>query len=237
MYMELLRMRNVVGIRDKYNMTDDQDDEPEMSQDETRMREHHEYIEVYEQEVEEVAVEVTRKPEIAQPAATVIVTKIKKDSGRQHRVNAGNVSMRRSVKTEAPAKLHKILNPTIHVATNTRMALFKCDHCAHSSSTKTAMERHMMQIHLKPSANAFKCETCFKTFAKKIILQNHEKTHLLQRPAFDCHQCGKLLSSQTAVNNHIKWIHSGKREFVCATETCLKKFATASSVSASASQF
>lgn len=197
-------------------MTDDQADEPDLSQDNNREDAHNEYVEVYEQ----VDDSLSRTPENVQPA--VIITEI----------------IKKIKNTEAvvpSAKHHKILNPTIHIATNTRMVLFKCDHCAHSSSTKTAMERHMMQIHLKPSANAFKCETCFKTFAKKIILQNHEKTHLLQRPAFDCHQCGKQLSSQTAVNNHIKWIHSGKREFACAT--CLKRFATVSRASAPVLRF
>lgn len=128
-----------------------------------------------------------------------------------------------------PPTLPKLLNPTIHpkIFNTTRLPLFKCDLCPHTSSTKSSIDRHMMQIHLKVSSNAFECKTCSKTFAKKIILQNHEKIHMNQRPVFACEQCGKVLSSQTAVANHVKWIHKAIREFKCGS--CEKMFATVSS--------
>lgn len=121
-----------------------------------------------------------------------------------------------------------LLNPTIIVknSVHNRIELFRCDLCSHSTSTKTAMERHMHQIHLKKSPNSgFTCKVCSKTFAKSAVLRAHEKIHLICRTSFDCPHCAKTLSSQTAVANHIKWMHAEK-EFQC--KVCEKKFATVS---------
>lgn len=120
----------------------------------------------------------------------------------------------------------KILNPTIRpkIVSNTPMNLFRCDACSHTCSTKSSLERHMKQIHLKSSSNSFACPHCLKTFAKKVVLQNHLKTHDENRTACSCPQCGKALSSQTAVANHIRWIHNEQREFKCGS--CGKMFAT-----------
>lgn len=122
----------------------------------------------------------------------------------------------------------KILNPTIlaKIQSVVRLDLFKCDKCSHSSSTKTSIERHMKQIHLQQSPKSFSCSTCNKTFSRNIVLQNHEKIHLAQRPTFDCPHCGKALSSQTAVRNHVSWVHKESREFAC--RICTKQFATVS---------
>lgn len=120
----------------------------------------------------------------------------------------------------------KLLNPTIvpHFFHTTRIELFRCDYCSHTTSTKPAMERHMKQIHLRRRTKIiYTCKVCSRTFAKAAVLKIHEKIHQLERPKFECQQCGKVLSSQTAVSNHVRWLHSEK-QFEC--KVCEKKFAT-----------
>ncbi|CRL00467.1 CLUMA_CG013729, isoform A [Clunio marinus] len=128
--------------------------------------------------------------------------------------------------TPAPTELvSTILNK---ITSKTYRNLFKCDMCSHASSTRTSIERHMKQIHLKKKSKVLTCKVCNKAFAKKNILDNHKKIHLIERPTFPCPECGKELSSLSAVSSHINWIHKIKREFKC--ETCLKMFATKGSL-------
>lgn len=119
----------------------------------------------------------------------------------------------------------KLLNPTIYpqIERKSRLDLLTCDKCSHSTSTKFALEKHM-EIHAK-NEKLFECEVCSKKFSKKQILLSHELTHKMStdRKTFQCSECGKHLSSQTAVNNHLKWYHE-KREYKC--EICSKDFAT-----------
>lgn len=119
----------------------------------------------------------------------------------------------------------KLLNPTIlpKIESKSRLDLLSCDKCSHTTSTKYALEKHL-ELHLK-NETLFECKVCQKKFSRKPILISHELTHKLssERKTFQCNECGKHLSSQTAVNTHIKWLH-GKREFMC--QICKKDFAT-----------
>lgn len=129
-----------------------------------------------------------------------------------------------SSSTPAPKILNHLLAPKI--VNNHRIDVLKCDLCSNTCSTKTAMDRHMRQLHSKGASSLFQCGVCSKTFAKRLVLQTHEKIHMNQRPTHECQYCGKILSSQTAVANHIKWIHTVNKEFECVS--CLKLFATVS---------
>jgi transcription elongation factor Elf1 len=126
-----------------------------------------------------------------------------------------------SPKTSQP----KILNPTIlpKIENKVRLEILTCDLCSHTTSTKTSLEKHM-QIHIK-NKELFECQICHKKFATKPVLMNHELTHKLgaDRKTFQCKECGKHLSSQTAVRTHMKWHHE-EREFKC--HVCAKEFAT-----------
>lgn len=225
MFMELLKLRNKVVdisiIRVKYSITDD------------------------EKEVLSNSVSPDIPNIIAQPEEQLDWDDTLPSVELTNNNSASNLSQsspltstkpvarptRRSIKkeqTQATKPGVKLLNPTIHVKIRnvTRLPLFKCDLCSHTTSTKASINRHVKQIHLNSntSANAFKCQVCSKTFARKVILQNHEKIHMTQRPTFDCVHCGKVLSSRTAVTSHIQWIHNERRSFQCST--CSKLFAT-----------
>lgn len=121
----------------------------------------------------------------------------------------------------------KILNPTIlpKIENKLRLELLLCDLCTHTTSTKLSLEKHM-EVHLR-NEMLFECKICLKKFAKRPILINHLLTHKLSsdRKTFQCKECGKHLSSQSAVNSHMKWHHQD-REFIC--HVCSKEFATVS---------
>jgi transcription elongation factor Elf1 len=206
MYLELLRMRNkpidIKEMRKKHDLLD----EPAVKVFEISASEPAEMFEVIEQLVED-------------EQFSEILPEVQDEAEKSKKA------------TEEPAVLSpppKILNPTIipRIVNTTRMELFKCDFCSHSASTKLSMERHMKQIHLRTKSKLiFSCKVCSKAFAKSTVLKIHEKIHMDHRPTYECQQCGKVLSSQTAVTNHIRWLHAEK-EFECPV--CQKKFATVS---------
>lgn len=119
----------------------------------------------------------------------------------------------------------KLLNPTIlpKIESKSRLDLLSCDKCSHTTSTKFALAKHL-ETHLKHE-KLYECKFCNKKFSRKPILISHEMTHKLssERKTFQCMECGKHLSSQTAVNTHIKWRHES-RELKCLL--CTKEFAT-----------
>lgn len=121
----------------------------------------------------------------------------------------------------------KLLNPTIlpKIENKLRLKILTCDLCSHTTSTKNSLEKHM-EIHIR-NEKLYECQICHKKFAKKPVLMNHELTHKLsaERKTFQCKECGKHLSSQTALSTHIKWHHE-EREFKC--QICNKDFATVS---------
>lgn len=213
--MELIKAKkktvDFTAIREKYNLVEDETDKvPEAINYEDAPH----FIEIieeyYEPEQNDTKISIDRRP--------FNKTFDKTSQSKQ--------SPRKSERTKSLPVVSKILNPTIHqkIINVNRSERFSCDQCSHTASTKTSIERHMKQIHLKPSSSLFICATCTKTFAKKNILQAHEKIHLLQRPTFECSQCNKVLSSKTAVANHIKWFHKEDRDFEC--QKCQKMFAT-----------
>lgn len=225
MFMELLKLRNklidISSVRVKYKIDEDEETTPK----------HVQYFE--EQSIEQPVEHDWNETPVAlpQPEPLEINPVIKPSPTMPNKTERPALRSPRKLVREEPVPSPagvKLLNPTIHVKIRTisRLELFKCDLCSHTSSTKASITRHMTQIHLSNSTNSFKCEVCFKRFAKKVILQNHAKIHMTQRPTFDCHYCGKVLSNRTAVASHIKWLHEEKREFRCSA--CSKMFATVS---------
>lgn len=129
---------------------------------------------------------------------------------------------------ESPKKQNiRILNPTLppKIESKIRLDLLTCDKCGHNTSTVNLMRSHM-DLHLK-NEKLYKCNVCRKRFSNKKLLANHKSIHTssAERKTFECKDCGKFLSSQTAVNNHVKWFHMD-RQFLCSS--CHKKFATVS---------
>lgn len=239
MFMELLKMKNkpidIETFRRKHGISCNETQEhPEPPQYARLIEEVNREIvpnDQVEEDLKETSEEANEEQPVEIPSTVSIVLRKKTPKQTSHShlkvpIRAARAT-RRTIKIEAVSSLPKLLNPTIHpkISSVPRLELFFCDLCTHNCSTKTAMERHMKQIHLKNSTS-FQCATCFKSFAKKIILQNHEKIHMTHRPTFDCKVCGKVLSSQTSVSNHMQWFHKEKREFKCTS--CSKMFATVS---------
>lgn len=249
MYLEILRMRNkkfdAEKIRSKYSIDDETKDETVTELFEISPVEPHQFYEVIEHaESENVSdlLEISTFSEVSEQTHIQVVpgsinkslimprnlTKSQETPLNLNDILENSIKISESYKKVERPQKPIILNPTIIVKkiVHTRIKLFRCDLCLHTISTKTAMERHMLQIHLKKSPKSgFFCKVCSKTFAKAAILRVHEKIHLICRASHDCPHCAKSLSSQTAVANHIKWMHAEK-EFQC--KVCAKKFATVS---------
>lgn len=121
-----------------------------------------------------------------------------------------------------------LLNPTLRSPRRTIKSFLSCDLCHHKTTTKSSLERHINQIHVKSPKASFECKECSKVFTRKSTLLTHEKIHKDSRDSFKCEICCKVLSSKAALVSHNKWFHTTAKEFKC--QQCAKLFATVSGV-------
>jgi ribosomal protein S27E len=185
-----------------------------------------EQIEIIEYATDDEDISESHVTFIAKPSSPTCKTE--RPSQRRPSVKLTGSNLKRNdisspvASSSPPIILNHLFGPKI--VSNNRNDLYWCDLCSNSSSTKFSLERHMRQVHHNKSARSFACEFCSKTFAKKVILQNHQKIHSEYRPTVTCELCGKVLSSATALASHIRWLHCDQREFKCGN--CSKMFAT-----------
>eukprot|EP00095_Tigriopus_kingsejongensis_P009294 maker-scaffold175_size286436-snap-gene-1.44 protein:Tk09294 transcript:maker-scaffold175_size286436-snap-gene-1.44-mRNA-1 annotation:"zinc finger protein 850-like" len=82
----------------------------------------------------------------------------------------------------------------------------QCDKCGKSY---TLIE--YLKNHKKKHGQHFKCTQCDFSTTSNQYLKEHEQKHLVQAglaPKAVCHLCGKELSQNTSLKNHIKFVHS-----------------------------
>ena len=87
-----------------------------------------------------------------------------------------------------------------------------------------ALKSHMgVHSNEKP----FSCETCGKTFKRKMSLRYHIKTHNGGVKEFTCEECGKELSTKDSLTWHMN-THTGFKPYSCSF--CPRQFGQASSL-------
>ena len=135
---------------------------------------------------------------------------------------------------------------------------FNCDECSRSFVTRGSLKAHFYRTHYERKVN-FQCSTCPKVFIHKSDLVKHSETHSTATnfkcssgdckkefkyeknlkahikkhnnpETFLCSQCGKSLSSQFTLDDHIFRVHGSiKAVFKC--KLCLKCFNVKSNLS------
>ena len=96
----------------------------------------------------------------------------------------------------------------------------KCPYCDFAADSEAAIERHLRKTHSE-DGKAFACEHCGKSFALKVNLDLHQKTHNLDKP-FGCDKCDKTYKQRNSLREHVLKSHDNISKFMCST--CFEKF-------------
>ena len=99
---------------------------------------------------------------------------------------------------------------------------FKCEDCDAKFSTKSKLQIHIKQVHLK--IKDFHCEDCDAKFSTNGDLQIHIKRVHLKIKDFECKECDAKFSTNGHLKDHIKKVHLKIKDFEC--KECDAKFST-----------
>ncbi|XP_006163682.1 GDNF-inducible zinc finger protein 1 isoform X2 [Tupaia chinensis] len=89
---------------------------------------------------------------------------------------------------------------------------FPCDLCGKKFKRKKDVKRHVVQVH-EGGGERHRCGQCGKGLSSKTALRLHERTHTGDRP-YGCTECGAKFSQPSALKTHTR-IHTGEKPFVC----------------------
>lgn len=99
---------------------------------------------------------------------------------------------------------------------------FHCDFesCNKTYKTKSALHNHRIYHSDEPK---WHCNYCTKKFHFNFLLQQHETTHLGQKPgkSFDCDVCKKSFNTRNKLTKH-RGIHDSN-QYACTREGCTFK--------------
>nr|XP_019947175.1 PREDICTED: LOW QUALITY PROTEIN: GDNF-inducible zinc finger protein 1-like [Paralichthys olivaceus] len=90
--------------------------------------------------------------------------------------------------------------------------LFSCTSCTKTFKRKKDVVRHQRQVHERNNQRHI-CPDCGKSLSSKTALLLHERIHTGAKP-FECTDCGARFTQNAALKMHRR-IHTGEKPFAC----------------------
>ncbi|XP_049874561.1 zinc finger protein 678-like isoform X2 [Pectinophora gossypiella] len=109
-------------------------------------------------------------------------------------------------------------------ATGNALEFHVCHICDRTFQLLDNLELHLA-THIKAESN-LKCMYCEKKFSYRLLLLQHEKTHL-DTGRFKCYTCEMTYDSRAQLSKHIK-VHTKVKDYIC--QYCGKEFMKLNSI-------
>lgn len=93
-----------------------------------------------------------------------------------------------------------------------RGGAFKCGTCQKEFLYEKSFLKHIQQSHGIASALEFRCETCAQTFANRCNLRSHQRHVHSSERRFPCELCAKRFKRKKDVKRHVLQVHEGGGE-------------------------